>query len=401
MRPAIPDAALSTYNAAQSLAIPETSERIRSVATPAPTRKVAVSGDYAYVAAGSAGLLVMDISEPASPALAGSVSSTDAQDVAVDGTTVFVADGAGGVAIVDAAIPSSPRLLATYTGGIGNAIRIGVDRVTDQLFVIDDAGDTQLLALDVADPTAPALIDTVSETDRTFTELAVVEGLTGGTASGVYVVSSNVDPAPRGVTIYAYDLEDTSGTMVPASDRFFDADAGDSLPVQIAVGDTHLYLLRIPPAMVSGSRPYSLGVYSSLSDSTPGVYTNLDGLPADLAYADDRVVAVDEYKLQAFDVSDPNNPDRIYELDTPAKPTGVAMKNGSHAFVAAGTPSFQTVDLQAPLAPSEAGSWTDASVYDLRVRGDLAYLATANPSELRILNVGSLPSPQARRVCAS
>lgn len=395
VRPAIPDAALSTYNGARSLAIPETGERIRSVAAPAPTRKVAVSGDYAYVAAGSAGLLVMDISEPASPGLAGSVSSTDAQDVAVDGTTVFVADGAGGVAIVDAAIPSSPRLLATYTGSIGNAIRIEVDRVTDQLFVVDDSAGTQLLALDVANPTAPALIDTVSQTDRSFFELAIVEGLSGGTASGVYVIASNVDPAPRGATIYAYFLDESSSAMVLAGSRFFDADGGDDLPVQMAVGETHLYMLRIPSAMVSGARPYSLGVYSSLSDSTPGVYTNLDGLPADLAYADDRVVAVDEYKLQAFDVSDPNNPDRIYELDTPAKPTGVAMKDGSHAFVAAGTPSFQTVDLQAPLAPSEAGSWTDASVYDLRVRGDLAYLATANPNELRILNVGSLPSPQA------
>jgi hypothetical protein len=393
VRPAIPDAALSTYNGAQGLAIPETSERIRSVATPAPTRKVAVAGDYSYVAAGSAGLLVMDIGEPAAPRLAGSVPTTDAQDVAVDGTTVFVADGPGGVAIVDAAIPSSPRLLATYTGGIGNAIRIGVDRVTDQLFVIDDTGGTELLALDVANPAAPALIDTISETDRSFFELAVVEGVSGGTASGVYVVSSNVDPAQGGATIYAYLLDESSSVMGLAGSRFFDAGGGDDLPVQIAVGGSQMYLLEIPSGMVSGSRPYSLRVYSGLYDSTPGEYTNLDGFPADLAYADDRLVAVDEYKLQVLDVSDPNNPDRIYELDTPAKPIGVAMKDGDYAFVAAGTPSFQTVDLQQQATLSVVGSYTDPSVADVRVRGDLAYLATSSTGGLRVLDVSAAGSP--------
>ncbi len=54
---------------------------------------VAVSGTYAYVADGASGLQVIDITNPASPQIVGSVDTPGyAMGVAVSGTYAYVAD---------------------------------------------------------------------------------------------------------------------------------------------------------------------------------------------------------------------------------------------------------------------------------------------------------------------
>lgn len=394
VRPVLEGARLSTYNGAQSLAIPEMQERIRDVAAPAPTRKVAVSGDYSYVAAGDAGLLVMDVAEPAAPRLVGSVSTSDARDVAADGTWVYVADGDGGLVVVDASVPASPKIEATYTTDLGTASRLVVDGVTDQLFVIDSSGDTALYAFDVADPTAPQQIDVVEKTDTDFSELTLVEGATSGAESRVYAIASST--VELDVWILEYNA-DRAGGLVENDSRTFDGNLGD-VPFEIAADGSRIFVLRRALIVPIGGLPsYSLAVYSGLGDATPGVFSSFDlsGNVADLAYADDRLVAVDEYRLNVFDVSDSNAPVRLYRIDTPAKPTGVAMQDGDYAYVAAGTPFFQTVDLKRP-APAVIGSYTDAPVEDVRVRGDHAYVITASPDTLQIVDVGSPSSPDPR-----
>jgi hypothetical protein len=66
--------------------------------------------------------------------------------------------------------------------------------------------------------------------------------------------------------------------------------------------------------------------------------------------------------------------------------------DGGHAYLAAGTPFFQTVDLNLPTAPVVVGDYP-ASVADLRVRGDRAYVAAGSPARLQILDVGDAQSP--------
>ena len=62
---------------------------------------VAVSGAYAYVADGSGGLRVVDVSDPASPREVGSYGTPlYAYGVAVSGAYAYVADGSGGLVIL-------------------------------------------------------------------------------------------------------------------------------------------------------------------------------------------------------------------------------------------------------------------------------------------------------------
>jgi len=64
---------------------------------------VAVAGSYAYVADGNWGLQVIDISDPASPTIAGDVYTPGyASGVAVAGSYAYVADGNWGLQILPA-----------------------------------------------------------------------------------------------------------------------------------------------------------------------------------------------------------------------------------------------------------------------------------------------------------
>ncbi len=63
---------------------------------------VFVSGSYAYVADGTSGLQIIDVSNPVSPALAGSYDTPGyAHGVSVSGSYAYVADGGSGLGIID------------------------------------------------------------------------------------------------------------------------------------------------------------------------------------------------------------------------------------------------------------------------------------------------------------
>jgi hypothetical protein len=64
---------------------------------------VAVSGIYAYIADGPAGLNIANVSDPAAPKTASLVNQfRDARSVVVIGDYVFLADGVNGIWVIDA-----------------------------------------------------------------------------------------------------------------------------------------------------------------------------------------------------------------------------------------------------------------------------------------------------------
>ena len=72
---------------------------------------VTVSGNYAYVADASAGLQIIDISNPSSPAIVGNYNTPgNAFSVVVSGNFAYVADYNGGLQIIDVSDPVHPSL---------------------------------------------------------------------------------------------------------------------------------------------------------------------------------------------------------------------------------------------------------------------------------------------------
>ena len=133
--------------------------------------KVAVVGSYAYVTAWNAGLLVFDVSDPTSPALIGRVVTPgDAYDVKVVDGYAYVADRGSGLTVIDVSNPTAPTV-------VGNAdtpgTAIGVS-VSDGTAYVADSNSNMLMVIDVTTPTAPRVMGTADA--RGFPYDAAVAG---------------------------------------------------------------------------------------------------------------------------------------------------------------------------------------------------------------------------------
>ncbi|HEY0552340.1 MAG TPA: Ig-like domain-containing protein, partial [Verrucomicrobiae bacterium] len=131
---------------------------VASLDTPGNADDVKVLGDFAYLADGPAGLRIISVANPLVPVFVGTVDTPgDAQDVVANGSYVYVADGSSGVQIIDVSTPSAPAIVGTI-GTLSTAK--GVD-VRGNLAVIAN-GTGGILTVDVTDPTQPNVLDTLS-----------------------------------------------------------------------------------------------------------------------------------------------------------------------------------------------------------------------------------------------
>jgi hypothetical protein len=189
-----------------------------SLALPGNAEDVKVVGGRAYVAAGPAGLHVVDVSDPAHPALLGMVDTPgEAQDLAVRGNLVYVADGPSGLAIVDAGDPAAPRLVASVALPSGDAK--GVDVAQERGIAAIAGGSLGLQLVDVSDPAHPALLGQVATGGSGSggpTDL-VAGGGTGGDARDVVVRGNTAFVADFASSLTAVDFTDSASPVVLAS----------------------------------------------------------------------------------------------------------------------------------------------------------------------------------------
>jgi hypothetical protein len=96
-----------------------------------PAHHVAVSGHYAYVAAGwqggwQGGLQVIDVSDPANPQQVGSYdTSGEALGVAVSGDYAYVAGYNAGLQVIDVSDPANPQQVGGYnTSGYAQGVAV-------------------------------------------------------------------------------------------------------------------------------------------------------------------------------------------------------------------------------------------------------------------------------------
>jgi hypothetical protein len=117
-----------------------------------------VDGQLAYLADGSYGLYIENVSNPYATTTQGSFNTPgNATDVLVDGHFAYVADGPSGIEIFDISHPATPAILGNYDTP-GNAQRLALQGRT--LFVADGAGGLQVL--DVANASHPLYVTSIS-----------------------------------------------------------------------------------------------------------------------------------------------------------------------------------------------------------------------------------------------
>jgi hypothetical protein len=354
-------------------------------------RGVFVSGSLAYVAAESAGLHAVDVSIPASPALVDSFDTTGrAYAVAVSGTAALVADDSGGLRVVDVSAEPAPVIVG-HADTAGNAEAVAVAGAT--AYVAD--GDGGLRAFDTTEVTAPvelwACADSLEAMDVALQgdygyvadsagELRVLD-VASPSAPVCDVGSCAVAGNPNGVVVdgtSAYVAAGEAGLAIvdianPAVPSVLDTVDTPGSANGVAVAGGYAYV-------ADGASGLQIVDISSPTGAAVVGSAETSGYCWEVALADGYAfVASGDAGLEVFDVANPLLPAPVAALALSGSAHGVALRE-NYAFVSVGGRGLVVVEVTDPENPAFVTSCGTPSVpgpSDLAIAGGYAYVADA------------------------
>jgi hypothetical protein len=337
---------------------------IGSVDTPDSAVDVYVSGNYAYVADYFSGLQVIDISTLSNPVIVGSVATPDrAVGVYVSGNYAYVADG--NLHVIDISTPSSPKIIGSVikTGGM-----IDLDISGNYAYVANFLG---LDVIDISTPSSPKIIGSVEIPDHDADNVSVSGNyayvLTG--AGDLYVIDISTPSSPTVIR----------SSHVPSSlDAYF---SGGYLYVSGAgLGVIDISTLSNPAIIGSIDTGSGWDVYVS------GIYAYVTG-----------ALGLQVSGLQVIDISTPSNPVIVGTVATPRQAIDVYV-SGNYAYVADG--NLRVIDISIPSSPAIIGSIEPVAgdkyklglAFDVYVSGNYAYVA-ADDIGLQVIDISTPSNP--------
>jgi hypothetical protein len=134
-----------------------------------------ISGNYAYLAESMSsgrytesggGFKIFDISMPSAPVLVGEMPTEiikTASDVYVNGAYAYVAESRGDLNIIDVSVPSAPSLVGNYQG-TGYPHITGIDHSGNYVYLA--SGSTGLQMIDISSPSQPQLAASYSNIEE-------------------------------------------------------------------------------------------------------------------------------------------------------------------------------------------------------------------------------------------
>jgi hypothetical protein len=372
---------------------PEAPTCVGRVDTRASASGVAVAGHHAYVAAWDsplrpyAGVEVVDVSNPESPVIVGGVSTSSrgrARDVVVVGEYAYVTDSSQGLLVFDISTPASPQMrYRLETPGAANDLAVAVDRY---LYVAD--GLSGLHVVDITFPTVPRIIGSVDSPI----------GVTGVAVAGRYVYLGGVllpEPPPGPLLLTGcLQVVDVSNASYPHIVGTIKMPGDLSVIERVAVGGDHVY--------AAGGRSV-LQIVSVLHPSSPSLVGSADTPDEARCVAVDRdyaYLACSEWSdpghssLQVLDISTPATPAIVGDAETPGQASAVVLA-GDYAYVADGSSGLQVLDISNPDSPPIVGSvGTQDWAYCVAVAGDFAYVGTGGTyGWLQVVNIADPTAP--------
>ncbi|MFQ6094145.1 MAG: dockerin type I domain-containing protein [bacterium] len=253
---------------------------------------MAVSGNYAYVAEGKAGVWILDISDPAKPQAVGHFNTKRYTcDIAVSGHYVYVAECSAGLQVFDISKPTHPVLAGSLdTEGSTQALVIS----DNYIYAAD--GDA-LRIIDISDPTNPVGVGYIDT--RVFAGDASVSGdyacVTDGSA-GLPIIDISKPSHPEEVSVY-----------MPEAEGFVN---------YVASSDSFAYVL-FNPRSLKYSRLFVVDI------SVPEQAEEVSSLPlsgADVTISGDYLYILGGgTKVKIIDTSDPVRPTQMGSFSSKAR----------------------------------------------------------------------------------
>ncbi|MEO1086665.1 MAG: hypothetical protein AAFY88_20725, partial [Acidobacteriota bacterium] len=183
-------------------------------------RAVAVAGGHAILANFDDALPVIDISDPAAPALAATAAITGTSyDVKTSGTLAYVAANFGGLRIVDLSDPTMPAEVGSYVPAGGGGTAVSVQGTTAFL-----TSNTSGWVIDVSDPAVPIEIATFTLPATSFDSDVEGDHLYVAGQTGVTIFDISNPSAPTEVGFFSSSPTSANGLDVDGDRLYIAAD---------------------------------------------------------------------------------------------------------------------------------------------------------------------------------
>ena len=328
-------------------------------------KDVAVSDEYAFIAAGNGGIRVVDISDLTNPIEVASVPVDQAQEVDVQGNFLYVADNSYGMRIFDIADPLQP-------------VEISFFDVHGQLRDLDIQGDFAYLPIwseglavvDISDPYFPEEVGYIEFFYTAYTTEASYPYVYIGAVQYLYVIDVSNPQNPT--IVYSFD-----------TDYYFDniAVSGDILAIACYLSDDPL--------------PGKIRIYDVQNPGAPvfqGMFEMQDHFEAVDIYGDYVIGGNYHLGVRSIDISNPAVPIECGCYNPPGS-TGRFKLIEDYAYLANYYGGVRIVDVSDPSYPVEIGG-SDTYIYaiDLAVQGDSAY-AISFSDNFKIFDISSAANP--------
>jgi hypothetical protein len=268
---------------------------------------IAVSGNYVYMAgyaSGQSGLLVIDVSKPADPTQIGFFSVNDVPGqlpvyafwtVRACGSYICLTADSAGVLVLNVSNPANPKVETSFLAGTLMAGGLTVDG--ERMYVIDDMQG--LYVLDITDPLHPEQIGEMPTGVGGF-EFSLMEGRERGmllTADRLWIT----DPT-RGLVVV--DVSDPSS---PQRIGHYQTPVPNWL-MDIAVQGNHAYIV----GRDSGFRVVDITDPNNLRELSYNDqrYPDVTGLSPSAIQVRDNYAYVSDlnFPFRVYDISDPSQP---------------------------------------------------------------------------------------------
>lgn len=374
-----------------------------------------VSGNYAYLTYGglvyyttAGSLVVIDVSNPADPQQAGSLSLGAINDLQVVGNTAYLTTwnapsgytaggpaSPGSLVVVDLSTPTQPMVSGSYANDCLGMVnfsafyrRLGVQG--SYAYVL---GSSDLCVLDVSDPANLALAGQLPTRGNAIVLAGSFAYL--GSPQGLSIFSLANPAAPFLAGEYRTPFG-TANDVVASSTHAYLA-SGDGLhildvstpsnPFQEGFADIPAQRLALKGDLLFLADQHGLQVVDVSDPAQPkGVSSQSTGaglLFMDFALAGDHAYLEQDDGLYILDISDPVHPKQTAHLPPVATLPRIAV-SGNYLY--RGSSSLQVLDISNPANPIEITRYTlNEPANDLAAKG--RYLFVAQDDFLTVLDI--------------
>jgi len=335
---------------------------------------VAVSGNYAYVAAGGAGLQVVDISNPANPTSVATIAGAGsgyAEGVNLNPPYAILANGAN-LSIFNISTPTAPVLLSSYANSGGDWIQ-DAKAISNYVYVC--AWGTGIDVVDVSNVSTPVYVTTFANPKNADVMFDGNFGYIASREFGLTVIDVSTPSAPTLVKTFL-----TEGSLRKVS--YGAITIGEQTKGHIFTAEVS-GLGAVDVSAASAGMNYS-GKVNVLAPADGIAYSSI--IKESKAY-----VAYGDFGVRILDVSNPSVMSELGYIETTGSSRKIIMKDDI-AFVANRAGGVLVLNVANPAAIDSITSLTGGTVNDIAISGNYIYAATRNLG-VAIINATTANAP--------